>query len=312
MIKKDVGIVFIILAAMIFIMSIISPAFRTADNIGNVIVQVVPLAIASVGQTFAILSAGIDLSIGSVISLTTAIASVSMGVGGSMGILKSLLMVLAMSVGVGLLNGMAVARLSVPPMITTIAMSTILQGIAFKLRPAPGGFVPADYAGVVTARAGLLSMPLLVLIIVAALATYVLNNTVFGKHLYAVGGNRKVARSMGVNTRKVTIQAYLWCSILASISGLILTGRIRTGDPVIGVPFGLDSVTAAVIGGTTLAGGRGNVLGSVAGAFIIGMLSNILNLVGVSSFYQYVLKGALLIIAMIVYSLALQRGVGAE
>ncbi len=108
----------------------------------------------------------------------------------------------------------------------------------------------------------------------------------------------------------MTVQAYVWCAILASVSGLILTGRIRTGDPVIGVPFGLDSVTAAVIGGTTLAGGRGNILGSVAGAFIIGMLSNILNLVGVSSFYQYVLKGALLIIAMIVYSLASQGGSG--
>jgi len=312
MAKRKIEPVFIILASMIAIMSVISPAFRTADNIGNVIVQVIPLAIASVGQTFAVLSAGIDLSTGSVISLTTAIASVTMGVGGTIGIIKGLFLVMAMGAGVGLLNGMAVSRLSMPPMMATIAMSTVLQGVTFRLRPAPGGFVPAEYANVVTARAGLLSVPLMILVVAGAAATYVMRDTAFGKHLYAVGENRKVARSMGVNTGKVTVKAYSLCAILACLSGLILTGRIRTGDPVIGVPFGLDSVTAVVIGGTTLSGGRGNALGSVAGAFIIGMLSNILNLVGVSSFYQYVLKGALLIIAMIVYSLTSEKGASAR
>lgn len=308
----DVATVLIILATMIVIMSAISPAFRTVNNIGNIIVQVIPLAIVSIGQTFVILTGGIDLSIGSVISLTTAIASVTMGLNGTLGIMQGLIIAILAGLAIGLFNGLAVANLSVPPMITTIAMSTVLQGFVFKLRPGPGGIVSADYANFITARMGLLSVPLLIMVLLFLLSYYVLRHTALGRHIYAIGENRKVAKSMGIRVDKVTIVAYVWCSVLAVASGLILAGRIRAGDPVIGVPFGLDSVTAVVIGGTVLSGGRGNVLGSVAGAFIIGMLSNMLNLLGVSSFYQYVLKGTLLIIAMIVYSLTSMRGASGE
>lgn len=308
----DTGIVLVILLVMIVIMATISPAFRTIDNMGNVIVQVMPLAIVSIGQTFVILTGGIDLSIGSLISLTTAIASVTMGLGGSWGIIKGLLAVLLASIAIGIFNGLAVAKLSVPPMVTTIAMSTFLQGVVFKLRPGPGGFVPGGYANLVTARAGLLSVPFLIMTTFCVLSYYLLQRTALGRQIYAVGENAKTAKSMGVRVEKVTVFAYGWCAFLAAVSGLILTARIRTGDPVIGVPFGLDSVTAVVIGGTVLTGGRGDVLGSVAGAFIIGMLSNILNLLGVSSFYQYVLKGTLLIVAMLVYSLTSRREVSGE
>ncbi len=306
----NVNIVLIILVVMMIIMSIISPAFRTVNNIGNVLVQVAPLAIVSVGQTFVILTGGIDLSLGSVISLATAIASVTMGVVGGLGIVKAIALVLAMGIAVGLFNGLAVAKWSIPPMVSTIAMSTFLQGIVFRLRPAPGGLVSSKFANFVIARWGLLSMPLVITLVFTAVSFYILKHTALGKQIYAVGENRKVAKSMGVRVERVTVVAYILCAVAATISGLVLTARIRTGDPVIGVPFGLDSVTAVVIGGTVLTGGRGDVIGSVTGAFIIGMLSNILNLVGVSSFYQYVLKGTLLILAMLIYAFTAPREVG--
>lgn len=294
--------VWCILGAMGILMSFISPSFRTMDNLSNLLVQSVPLAIASIGQTFAILSGGIDLSVGAAISLTTAMSSAMMG--GPWGIPIGLLALLLMAFLVGLANGLGSGTLRVPPLITSLSLMMVLQGIALWYRPAPGGYVPAGFARLLTAAWGPASVPLFVLALAAAGAAYLLHRTKFGQYVYAVGGNRRIAESAGVNTRAVLAFVYVVCSFMAMVAGLMLTGRIRTGDPIIGTPFGLDSVTAVVIGGTSLAGGRGDILGSIAGAYIVGMLSNIMNMLSVNAFYQYVLKGVLLIVAMIVYALA--------
>ena len=155
-------------------------------------------------------------------------------------------------------------------------------------------------------------MPLLIMFLTYLALRYVLYKTRFGLHVYAVGENEKIASSAGVNVKKTLIGAYVTTSLCGVVAGLVLACRIRTGDPLIGTPFALDSITAAVIGGTALTGGSGLLAGSILGALIIGFLSNIMNSLGVSAFWQFILKGLLLILTMVIYTFINQVGRGNE
>jgi len=291
---------FFVLIGLILITSIFSPSFRTVRNFSNLIEQTLPLGIAALGQTFVIMTAGIDLSAGSAISFVVAILSYVMA--GTLGVTGSIVLVFFVGVAVGLINGLAVTKLRLSPLIVTLAMLSILQGLALQLRPAPGGQVPDAFMDALTGQLGPVAMPLVLWMIFATLGIYLLQFTRFGAHLYAVGGEERCAYLSGVNTHRVKIGAYVVSGISAAAAGIYLAARIGSGDPLVGQAYTLDSITAVVVGGTSLYGGRGSAVNTIVGAFIVGLLSNALNQLGVTSFYQYIFKGILLILAVFIYS----------
>ena len=300
---KSVLIIYGLLGAVFCAMLIVSPSYRSIGNIGNIIIQTVPLAVVSLGQTIVMISGGIDMSVGSLISLSTCIAATIMKGDSPELVLPSLLAVFAVAIIVGAINGIGVNYLNVPPMITTLSMMIFLSGIAQAVLPIAGGKVYRPFAEIVMARWGLISVPLLILVITYIILRHFLYNTRGGVATYAIGNNRSICSSMGVSCNKVSIRAYIIAALCAAITGLLLASRMRIGDPITGTSFSLDSITAAAIGGTALSGGVGLLSGTVAGAFLIGMLSNMMNILGVNHFYQYVLKGLLLVLAMIIYTL---------
>jgi ribose transport system permease protein len=300
--RGGVAIVYVILFAIIVFAAIASPPFLSARNISNVLKQVTALGIISVGQTLVILLGGIDISVGAVVSVVCCLNSYVMVWNNPWGIWLGVAASLLIGVIVGLINGLGVTKLKVSPFMMTLGMMSILQGAAIALRGQPGGLVPSEFAAPLTGNLGPVPTPILIFAAAAVVGYFVLNRTPYGRSLFATGGNAISARLSGIRTDRVIVTAYVLCGLMAAIAGIFITARIRTGDALVGTSFGLDSITAVAIGGTSMAGGRGGVIGTIPGAFMVTLLANILNLVGVSSFYQYVLKGLLIIFAVALYA----------
>ncbi len=305
---KKVWVIYGLLAAIFIGMALFSADYRSVQNVGNILVQCVPLAVVSLGQTVVLIGGGIDMSVGAMISLTSCIAASTMTSASPVAIFGGLALVLAAAVLVGVLNGLGTNYCKVPAMITTLSMMMVLNGLSLGLLSGPGGRVDKAFAGIIMTRSGLFSVALVILGLVFLVLHYFLYETRQGVYVYAIGKNRTIAASMGVRVKKVSILTFVVSALTAAVSGLLLASRMRIGDPTIGASFGLDSITAAAIGGTALTGGVGLVSGTVAGAFLIGMLSNMMNILGVNHFYQYVLKGLLLVVAMVFYSLSGMMG----
>lgn len=305
---KKVLVIYGLLATIFVSMMVFSADYRSIQNVGNVLVQSVPLAIVSMGQMIVLIGGGIDMSVGAMISLTSCIAARTMSSVASPVAAIGAVLIITVSVCVGVMNGIGTNYGRVPAMITTLSMMMVLNGISLALLPGPGGRVDRAIAGVIMARSGLLSVALLILLLVFILLRHFLYHTRSGVHVYAIGKNRSIAASMGVRINRVSILTFVIAAMTAAVSGMLLASRMRIGDPTIGASFGLDSITAAAIGGTALTGGVGLLSGTVAGAFLIGMLSNMMNILGVNHFYQYVLKGLLLVVAMVFYSLSGKMG----
>lgn len=300
----SVAVIYGLLLVVFAGMAVVSPSYRSIENIGNIIVQCIPLAIVSMGQTIVIIGGGIDMSVGAMISMSTCIAAVTMSSDSAVSVAGGLALVLLASSGAGLLNGLGVNYCKVPPLITTLSMMTVLSGISLAILPQAGGHVSKVFADFMMLRAGVLSVSLLILICVYLLLRRAMYHSGFGNAVYAIGNHQGIAASMGVKVKRISILTYVAAGVCAGVTGLLLASRMRIGDPVIGTSFGLDSITASAIGGTSLNGGEGLVSGTIAGAFLIGMLSNMMNILGVNHFYQYVLKGILLVAAMIIYSIS--------
>lgn len=281
-----------------------SESYRSVYNITNVLAQCAPLACVSLGQTIVIISGGIDLSVGSTISVCTAIAARLMGGDNPVQIAFGVFVVFAFAAVVGLVNGISVNCLQVPPMITTLCTSTILEGVALWILPVAGGKINASFARAVYKKWDIISMPLVIMFVLFLLSRYLMYHTRTGKSLYAIGQNRTIAASMGVKTTRTSIKAYMIASLCAAVTGMLLACRMRVGDPTCGSIYTMDSITATVIGGASMAGGTGLLSGTIVGAFLIGMLSNVMNILEINQFYQYVMKGTLLIAAMIIYSIS--------
>lgn len=301
---RGVWTIYLLLVLAFIVMCICSESFRSLYNITNMLTQCVPLACVAMGQTLVIISGGIDLSVASSISVCTAVAAKLMNTSSPVQIALGAAAVILTGVLVGALNGLGVNLLKVPPLITTLCMNTVLSGVALWILPMAGGKVNRDFCKFVYQKWTILSMPLLIMLALLAVMSVILYRTRTGVHIYAIGKNRRIAATMGVNTRAVSIRTYVLCGLCAGLTGLLLACRMRVGDPTCGTAYAMDSITAAVVGGASMAGGVGLLSGTVAGAFLIGMLSNIMNNLAVNQFYQYVLKGGLLVVAMIVYSIS--------
>ncbi|MDQ7093140.1 ribose ABC transporter permease [Desulfosporosinus sp. PR] len=286
------------LMLIVIILSITSSDFLTVSNVFNVLRQVSINALIAFGMTFVILTGGIDLSVGSIIALSSAFAAGMMASGTNSW--------LAIGVGVvagtlmGTVNGVVIARGKVAPFIATLATMTIFRGLTMVYtqgRPITG--LPDDFG--LIGRGYLLQIPMPVIwMLVAFGVLYVLLKfTSFGRHVFALGGNEEATRLSGINTNRVKVLVYSISGLLASVSGIILTSRLNSAQPTAGTSYELDAIAAVVLGGTSLSGGKGWIAGTLIGAMIIGVLDNGLNLMNVSSFYQQVVKGAVILIAVL-------------
>jgi ribose transport system permease protein len=263
--------------------------FLDGENVRNLLAQSTTLVIAAIGQTFVLLTGGLDVSIGSIISLTTSIMTTNFP--GEVRVLVAI----AVAASFGLVNGVGVARLNVHPIIMTLATMGIAQGISLLVLPIPGGKIPQFVSVIGTGAVGPLPATLIWLVVVGLLSGWILYRTQFGLHLYAVGGHPHNAKMNGVRVERTIMLAYLSSSLFACAAGIYLAARLASGDPKGGASFGIESVTASALGGVHLAGGIGSIFGTIVGAGILVLINNIMSLLNISAFLQSVVKGALLL-----------------
>lgn len=278
-----------------------SDAFLSTFNVGNILVQVTALLLVSLGQTYAVASGGLDLSVGSIVSVTAVVTAVSFDL---LGIPAAVTLGIVAGLLVGAINGYAVAA-GLEPFLVTLATLSIAQGAALFISPVPSGSIPAGYAQIARFW-GPLPTALPFVLAIAAIAAWSMTSTRTGAHILAAGGNQHMAQVAGVNVARTHFKAYLLSAGMAALAGIFLVARTRTGDPTIGAVFTLDSLAAVVLGGTVLGGGRATVLGTLLGALALGLLSNVLNLLQVPAFYQTPVKGLLVIGAVLIPNLITQ------
>ena len=289
-----------VLALLIVATSLLSDVFLTSRNFDNILRQAVALGIVAIGQTFAILTAGIDLSVGSVVSLTSCLTT-GMILSREPLVIPVIAFVLLLAVFIGFLNGFLITRTGVHPLIVTLGMMSVVQGAVLVYTKAPYGSVPPSFGFIAWGKIGLIPFPIFILAAVAVAGLIVLRQTTFGRYVYATGGNEEIARLSGIDTNRVKIFTYIICSFTAALTGLFLASRMGMGDPLAGERFMLDSIVPVLIGGTSLTGGKGGLAGTIAGIFILTILSNALNLLDVSSYWQWIVQGGIIIVAVAFY-----------
>lgn len=280
------------------VITLISPRFLTVSNILNVLTQVSVNAILAIGMSFVILTGGIDLSVGSVLAITGAVVASFAKSGGN--ILPGIIVAIIIGAVIGLFNGLLVSKGKIQAFIVTLAGMTIFRGVTYVYtngNPISGLGDNISFIGNDSLFG--IPIPIILIIIVLIIAWYALNQTRFGRYLYALGGNEDSARLSGINTGKIKTLVYVISGITAAIGGIIVTSRIGSASPNAGTGFELDAIAAVVLGGTSLAGGEGNVTGTIIGALIIGVLNNGLNLMSVNPFYQSIVKGAVILLAVL-------------
>ena len=293
--------VFIIFLVLLLIASFISDAFFTVNNLFNVLRQVSIVAIIAVGMTIVILTAGIDLSVGSVLALTGAIAAGVITAG--MPLPLAIAICLAAGFVIGSINGLIVAKGKVPAFIATLAIMVIARGMTLvSTKGNPIVISDAGYRFLGSGKVLGIPFPVILMLAIFSIMYWVLNHTTFGRNIYAVGGNEEAARLAGINVDRVKIGVYALTGFFASISALIYTSRLMSAQPNAGSMMELDAIAAVIIGGTRLTGGKGGVTGTLIGALIMGVLDNILNLANVSPFYQDIAKGLVILAAVLIDS----------
>lgn len=291
---------FIGLILIIVIITAINPSFLSMNNIFNVLRQVSINALIAFGMTFVILTGGIDLSVGSILALTGAVTAGMM----ASGVDPILAMLLGLFLGavLGAINGIIIAKGKVAPFIATLATMTIYRGLTLVYtegRPISG--LGDSMAFQMLGKGYFLGIPIPVvtMLISFGILYFILKKTTFGRRVYAVGGNEEASVLSGINADRIKIYVYSLVGMLAALASLILTSRLNSAQPTAGQMFELDAIAAVVLGGTSLTGGRGWIVGTLIGALIIGVLNNGLNLIGVSSFFQQVVKGAVILLAVL-------------
>jgi ribose/xylose/arabinose/galactoside ABC-type transport system permease subunit len=293
---------YVALLLVLIVAGIVQPAFFAPSNLLNVLKQVAPLGIVAAGQTFVILGAGIDLSVGGVMGMATIIvAGLSLGRNEALAI--PILACLLMGAFVGLANGLLVTKRHVPPFVATLGMYITIEGARQAItKGIPSGTIPPFLRVVGGQSTAGIPNSVIVLVVVVIAASVLLYRTAFGRSLYATGGNREVARLSGIRVDRMIIGTYIIGATLASVAGLVLGGYIGYVDRYLGRGFDLDSVAAVVAGGTTFAGGKGGLVGTIAGVLLITILNNLVLMLNLGVQYQLAVKGAVIIAAVAMYS----------
>ena len=286
------------LLILVTVLSFMSPYFLTIPNLLNVVRQVSIIAIISFGMTMVILTGGIDLSVGSMLAFSGAVTA-GMIVNSGLNVFVAILIGLAAGTALGLFNGIAVAKAKLPAFIVTLAMMTVARGFTLIYtngRPISGFDETFRFFG--AGYLGRIPVPVIIMFILLFIIYILLKKTPLGRYIYAIGGNEKATKLSGINTDRIKIAVYALNGFLAAVSGIILTSRLNSAQPMAGEGYELDAIAAVVLGGTSLSGGSGGVVGTIIGALIIAVLNNGLNLLNVSSFYQLVAKGAVILLAV--------------
>lgn len=277
-----------------------SDRFLTPSNVSNVLRQAAFVGTVSLGQMLVILTGGIDLSVGSVVKLSVLVSAVLMD-GKSEYTGSAVLATLALGALIGVAHALIITRLNVAPFIVTLGTYSILRGISLSISTGPIGRASPEMLRLYDQKFG----PVLVLIILFAilllLSLLVLRRTAFGRYIYAIGGNEQVARLSGVPVNRVKFGVYILCSVLAALTGLLWLSRMGIGDPVIGDGLELRSITAVILGGTSLFGGRGGVIGTLGGVLLLGLTGNLLVVLNVNQWIQELVQGIIIVGAVALY-----------
>ncbi len=292
---------FILILASV-VMALINPRFATIGNIVTVLRQTSINAVIATGMTFAILTGGIDLSVGSVLGLCGAVAAFMISSGSN--VVLVLITTILLGTFIGYINGTLVTVGRLQPFIATLGTVTLLRGIILVFtqgRPIGVGDTPGSeaFTGIGRGFIGPLPIPVTIMIIVFLIAYYILRHTKIGRYIYATGSNEEATMYSGIKTEKVKRFVYAVSGMMAALAGILITSRLGSAQPTSGVGYELDAIAAVVLGGTSMAGGIGTIAGTAIGALIIGLLNNALNLMQVSSYYQDVAKGIVILIAVL-------------
>lgn len=289
----------IALVLLVVVFAVANDRFLSTDNIVNILRQTSEIGIGAAGQALVILIAGIDLSVGSVVALSGLTAAIL----ATSGVPPAISIIVGLAVGAlaGAVNGLGVTKLHVAPIIVTLAAMTYLRGIVYTWSngiPIYSGlpdvfqFVGAGYIG------GVIPVPVVLLVVIYIAGWLLLNRTVFGTQLYAIGGNREAARFAGIHVDRITVVAYTLCAVMAALVGVLEMGRLSSAQPVAGIGFELDTITAVALGGVSLFGGRGSLVKVFVASLMLAMLGNGFVLLGLSPYVQQMIKGAILLFAV--------------
>lgn len=292
-----------VLVTMVTAFSLLSERFLTWDNLRNVARGVAPLMIVSCAGTLVMIARGLDLSVGSVVAVTAVFAAYF----ASHGVPLWVAFTGAVCLGtlVGMVNGIIVVFLRVSPIIATLGTLNIGRGVAYLITPSAilvG--LPSTWSNLGTSSVGPIPTPVIIAAVVFLVFQFLLMRTVFGRHVYAIGGNEETAVLSGVDVNRVLLILYALSGAMAGLAGIVLASRLGSGDPNIGSGFEFQVIVSIILGGTSLAGGEGRLIGTIIGVLIMGFLGNGLNLVGVEPFWQYVAQGVVLVFAVAVDRLA--------
>lgn len=300
--KDNIGIIIALLAMFIFltVFPTTRSTFLTPKNMFNILRQNASNLFLATGMTMVIILGGIDLSVGSVIALSGVVAAgcvVNLGLPEAVGFIAAV----AVGAAVGLFNGFIICKTDIPPFIVTLASMNITKGIALVLT---GGapircmtdafkFPGAGYVGPVPT-------PVILMVVIFVIAALMINKTQLGRHIYAVGGNVQAAKFSGISVQKVKFIVYAYTGVMAGIAGVVIASRLYSGQPTAGDGAEMDAIASVVVGGTSMSGGSGRIGGTLIGVLIIGVLNNGLNLMGVDSNFQYIVKGLVILLAVYV------------
>ena len=277
-----------------------SSTFLTDRNVFNVLRQATFLGTVSIGETFVILSGGIDLSVGSVIKLAVLMSGILMD-GKPENIGLAVAATLAMGAVVGLVHAFLITRLRIAPFIATLGTYSVLRGIAYTITMTPKGRAAPGFLRLYDIKIGPVPLLVIFLAVLLAVGVFILRRTSFGRHIYAVGGSEQVARLSGIHVDRVKVGVYVLCSMLAALTGLLYLTRAGIGDPVTGEGAELQAITAVILGGTSLFGGVGGLIGTFGGVLLIGLTNNILVVLNVTQWYQDLIEGVVIVGAVALY-----------
>ena len=297
-VRENIGIL-IGLFVLCVIIALINPVFLTSNNLLNILRQTSTNLYLALAMTMIIILGGIDLSVGSIMAVTGVVTTMLIALMG-MPVIVAVAAGILVGMAIGAVNGYIAATTIIPPFIITLATMNIARGAAYVLTDGQPvrvmsdsfNFIGSGYIG------GILPMPVLYLLILLIISYILMNKTKLGRYMYAVGGNPEAARFSGINIKKIKFFAYTFSGFMAAVAGIVLASRMFSGQPTAGNAAELDAIAAVVLGGTSMTGGYGKIGGTVIGALIIGVLSNGLNLMGVSSFWQYIVKGIVILVAV--------------
>ena len=277
-----------------------SERFFTERNLTNVARQAAFLGIVALGQMLVILTAGIDLSVGSLVKVSILVSAIVMN-GDNNNLFIAIVATLGLGVLVGLIHAFLINELRIAPFIVTLASLVILRGIGLSISSSPVGKASREFLMFYVQKIGPVPIIALIFVVLLILTALLLRYTVFGKHLFAIGGNTEVAHLSGVPVKRVRYGVYVISSITASITGLLWLSRMGVGDPAIGDGIELQAITAVIIGGTSLFGGRASVLGTLGGVLLLGLTANLLVMLGVNHFIQGLIQGIIIVAAVAIY-----------